>query len=138
MCNSYGVMKKFFAEFKAFAVKGNVIDMAVGVIIGTAFGKIVTSLVSDVIMPVFGVIVGGLNFQGLSLVVGDAKITYGNFIQSVVDFTIVALCIFVAIKMMGKFMHKEVKKEEKKEKEELVVLRQIRDALVAPSQKAKK
>ena len=87
-------------EFREFAVKGNVIDMAVGVIIGTAFGKIVTSLVSDVIMPMIGVIIGGLNFQGLSLAVGDAKITYGNFIQSVVDFTIVALCIFVAVKMM--------------------------------------
>ena len=131
-------MKAFFNEFKAFAVKGNVIDMAVGVIIGTAFGKIVTSLVSDVIMPMIGVIIGGLNFQGLSLAVGDAKITYGNFVQSVVDFTIVALCIFVAVKMMNKFLRKEVKKEEKKEKEELVVLREIRDALVVPSRTSKK
>ncbi len=135
-------MKTFFNEFKAFAVKGNVIDMAVGVIIGTAFGKIVTSLVNDVIMPVVGVIIGGLNFQGFSLTVGDAKITYGNFIQSVVDFTIVALCIFVAIKMMGKLLRQEVKKEkkkeEKKDREELVVLREIRDALVVSKKKQTK
>ncbi len=135
-------MKTFFNEFKAFAVKGNVIDMAVGVIIGTAFGKIVTSLVNDVIMPVIGVIIGGLNFQGFSLTVGDAKITYGNFIQSVVDFTIVALCIFVAIKMMGKLLRQEVKKEkkkeEKKDREELMVLREIRDALVVSKKKQTK
>ncbi len=131
-------MKAFFNEFRAFAVKGNVVDMAVGVIIGMAFGKIVTSLVSDVIMPIVGVLIGGLNFQGLSLVVGDLEILYGNFIQSVVDFTIVALCIFVVIKMMNKLLRKEVKKEEKKEKEELVVLREIRDAVVGAKKKQTK
>ena len=85
-------------EFKDFAMRGNVMDMAVGVIIGGAFGKIVSSLVDDVIMPVIGVVTGGIDFTGLKATIGDANITYGNFIQNIVDFLIVAFCIFLMIK----------------------------------------
>lgn len=100
-------MGKLISEFKDFAMKGNVVDMAVGVIIGGAFGKIVSSLVDDVIMPLIGVITGGIDFSGLTATVGDAKITYGMFIQNVVDFLIIALCIFFMIKGINKLMHKK-------------------------------
>ena len=92
----------FISEFKEFAVKGNVIDMAVGVVIGGAFGKIVTSLVGDVIMPIVGVITGGVNFTDYKLTLKEAvgevpavTINYGVFIQTIVDFTIIAFCIFM-------------------------------------------
>ena len=96
-----------FKEFKEFISKGNIFDMAVGVIIGGAFGKIVTSLVNDIIMPLVGVIIGGHDFTGLVAKVGDAEIAYGNFIQNIVDFLIVALCIFAVVKTMAKFKKKE-------------------------------
>src|SRR5512137_2569612 len=85
-------------EFKEFIMKGNVMDLAVAVIIGGAFGKIVTSLVSDIIMPVIGLIIGGIDFSGLLLQVGSAKVTYGNFINNVIDFLIIALVIFLMVK----------------------------------------
>ena len=89
-------------EFKEFAFKGNVLDMAVGVIIGGAFGKIVTSLVNDIIMPIFGYIMSGVDFSELKIVLGgDAAIAYGSFIQQCVDFLIIALCIFWAIKLIN-------------------------------------
>ncbi len=94
-------------EFKAFISRGNVIDLAVGVIIGGAFGKIVSSLVNDIIMPLIGVIIGGKNFTELSATIGDAKIAYGLFIQSVVDFLIIALCIFLIVKLLSKFKKKK-------------------------------
>ena len=109
----------FLKEFKAFALKGNVMDMAVGVIIGGAFGKIVTSLVNDVIMPPIGLLVGGVDFTNLKLVIkkavveGGAEIApavtwnYGAFIQQVVDFTILAFCVFMMVKVMNKLMKKE-------------------------------
>lgn len=105
-------MGKLISEFKDFAMKGNVVDMAVGVIIGGAFGKIVSSLVDDVIMPLIGVITGGIDFSGLTATVGDAKITYGMFIQNVVDFLIIALCIFFMIKGINKLMHKKEEEPE--------------------------
>jgi len=108
-------MSKFLTEFKEFAMKGNVVDMAVGVIIGAAFGKIVTSLVNDIIMPGISVLTGGkLNFSELKYVITEATmeggevvtpevaITYGSFIQTVIDFLIIAFCIFVAIKAINK------------------------------------
>ncbi len=107
-------MKKFLSEFKEFAMKGNVVDMAVGVIIGAAFGKIVTSLVNDVIMPVIGVLTGGVNFSdkkwiiqqavadGETIVTPEVAVTWGAFVQTVIDFIIIAFCIFVAIKFMNK------------------------------------
>lgn len=100
-------------EFKEFAVRGNVIDMAVGVIIGTAFGKIVSSFVSDVVMPPIGVLLGGVDFSDLAITVkesvGDAPavvIAYGKFTQTVIDFTIIAFVIFMAVKMINKLKNK--------------------------------
>lgn len=117
-------------EFKTFIARGNIVDMAVGVIIGSAFGKIVTSLVNDIFMPLIGVIIGGLDFSNLSFKVGDAVISYGLFIQNVVDFLIVAACIFFMIKILSKFKkEEEVKEEEVKEDEQLVLLREIRDLI---------
>jgi large conductance mechanosensitive channel len=102
------------SEFKEFAVKGNVVDMAVGVIIGAAFGKIVTSLVGDVIMPPIGVVLGGVDFSNLSIIIQEAigkkpavTISYGKFLQSVIDFTIVAFVIFMAVKAMNSLKKKE-------------------------------
>lgn len=94
-------------EFKAFAMRGNVVDMAVGVIIGGAFGKIVSSLVDDVIMPIIGMITGGIDFTGLKATIGESSITYGNFIQNVVDFLIIAFCIFMMIKGLNKLSKKK-------------------------------
>ena len=117
-----------FKEFKEFISKGNIFDMAVGVIIGGAFGKIVTSLVNDIIMPLVGVIIGGLDFTGLTIKVKDATVNYGVFIQNVIDFLIVALCIFVVIKAMSKFKKKEEEKPAEPS-EEVLLLREIRDCL---------
>ena len=97
----------FIKEFKEVAMKGNVMDMAVGVIIGGAFGKIVSSLVDDVLMPLFGVITGGVDFTGLIAKVGDAELKYGVFIQNIIDFLIVAFCIFLMIKAMNKLNKKK-------------------------------
>ncbi len=101
-------------EFKEFAVKGNVVDMAVGIIIGAAFGKIISSLVGDVIMPPIGVAVGGVDFSNLSFVIREAiekkpavVISYGKFLQTVIDFTIIAFTIFIAVKGMNSLKKKE-------------------------------
>ena len=115
-------------EFKDFISKGNIFDMAVGVIIGGAFGKIVTSLVNDIIMPLVGIIIGGHDFTGLVAKVGDAEIAYGTFIQNIVDFLIVALCIFVIVKAMAKFKKKE-EAAPAEPSEEILLLREIRDSL---------
>lgn len=101
-----------FKKFKEFAFKGNVIDMAVGVIIGSAFGKIVSSLVSDVLMPLIGAISGGVDFSGLALQIGSASITYGNFIQSVFDFFLIAISIFAFVTAVQKASALRKKKEE--------------------------
>ena len=130
-------MKKFWQEFKAFALKGNVVEMAVGVIIGTAFSAIVNSLVKDLITPLFGIILGGIKFDSLSVQVGDSVITYGNFIQSVVNFLIISLTIFLFIKLSNKIFHRkeEIKKKEAaKKSEEVLLLEDIRDSLRAIEQ----
>jgi large conductance mechanosensitive channel len=93
-------------EFKAFIMRGNVIDLAVAVIIGGAFGKIVTSLVSDIIMPLIGLIIGGVDFSSLAFTVGSAKVTYGNFINNIIDFLIIALVIFLMIKLIDNLKKK--------------------------------
>lgn len=119
-----------WSEFKKFAMKGNVIDLAVGVVIGGAFGKIVSSLVADIIMPLVGLLLGGINFSGLSFPVGDDVIKYGLFIQSVVDFFIIAFSIFMVIRFLNRFKKKEEEAEavvEVDKKEEL--LTEIRDLL---------
>ena len=97
----------FFKEFKEFAMKGNVMDMAVGVIIGGAFGKIVTSLVDDVLMPAIGTLTGGVDFSNLAVTFGDANQKYGSFIQNIIDFLIIAFCIFLMIKGMNKLSKKK-------------------------------
>jgi large conductance mechanosensitive channel len=127
-------------EFKEFAVKGNVLDLAVGVVIGGAFGKIVTSLVNDIIMPLVGAVTGGINFTYLKFVIkaahGDVPavtLNYGNFIQNVIDFLIVSFSIFLFIKLISKFkIEKEaevIEKEEAKLSQEVVLLQEIRDLL---------
>ncbi len=88
-------------EFKTFIMRGNVMDLAVAVIIGGAFGKIVTSLVDDLIMPLIGLIIGGINFTGLTFSFGSAKVAYGNFIQNIVDFLIIAVVIFLMVKAIS-------------------------------------
>jgi len=141
-------LKKFRDEFKEFAFKGNVIDMAVGVVIGAAFGKIVTSIVNDLIMPLIGVITGGVNFSDLKLVLKPAvmdgatvvepenALLYGSFIQNVVDFFIIALSIFIVIKVFSKakstFEKKKVEVEEAAPEEppaDILLLTEIRDLL---------
>ncbi|MEN7366644.1 large conductance mechanosensitive channel protein MscL [Bacillus safensis] len=123
-------------EFREFAVKGNVIDLAVGVIIGGAFGKIVTSLVNDLIMPFVGIIIGGHDFSGLSIKIGAAQILYGNFIQTVVDFLIISFSIFIFIRYLNKLKRKKVEEEEVVETPDQteVLLTEIRDLLKNQSQ----
>jgi large conductance mechanosensitive channel len=128
-------MKGFVDEFKAFAMKGNVIDLAVAVVIGAAFGKIVSSLVENIITPLIGLLMNGVDFSGLSYTMGDAVIAYGKFIQSVIDFVIIALAIFVAVKAMNHA--KDAMEGEKlateaapvESSEEVKLLREIRDSL---------
>lgn len=127
-------------EFKKFISKGNVVDLAVGVVIGSAFGKIVSSLVDNIIMPLVGIIIGGVDFTNLTLKLGDAKIEYGIFIQNVVDFLIVSFCIFIVIKAFNKITHKEEKKEETKPKksDEVILLEEIRDLMKKEKKKTTK
>ena len=124
-------ISKGASEFKTFISRGNVVDMAVGVIIGSAFGKIVTSLVNDVLMPIIGVFLGGLDFSDLSIKVGDATIKYGSFIQTIVDFLIVAFCIFMIVKLFESFKKKKEEEAEKapKKSDEVLLLEEIRDLL---------
>lgn len=129
-------MKSFMQEFKAFAMKGNVLDLAVAVVIGGAFGKIVSSLVTDIITPLIGLFMGGVDFTGLSYTLGGAVVTYGVFIQSIIDFTIVALAIFIMVRGINKaqaaVLKKEADEKESKAKEpseEVLLLREIRDSL---------
>jgi len=133
--------KKIFEDFKKFISRGNVIDMAVGVIIGTAFGKIVTSLVNDVLMPFIGAIGGGVDFSGLTLQIGDSTIKYGAFIQNIIDFLIVAICIFVLTKIIERFNKKKEEATQKveevvevKKDEQIILLEEIRDLLKEKSE----
>jgi large conductance mechanosensitive channel len=96
-------------EFREFATKGNVVDLAVGVIIGTAFGKIVSSLVADIIMPLIGILIGGIHYEDLVIEVGDAQVTYGKFIENVIDFVVIAFVIFVMVKVINRFRRREQK-----------------------------
>lgn len=126
-----GRVKKLGTDFKAFISRGNVVDMAVGVIVGGAFSKIVTSLVNDVLTPIIGVFLGGLNFSELSFGWKDAQIAYGLFIQTIVDFLIIAACIFAMVKVFEKFKKKEEPKkvEVPKKSDEVLLLEEIRDLL---------
>jgi len=131
-------MKDMLKEFKSFAIKGNAIDLAVGVVIGAAFGKIVTSLVSDVIMPPLGLLLGGVDFADKAIVLKAATadapaiiLGYGLFINSVIDFLIIAWAIFMVVRILNKAKKKEEDKpsEPAKPSEEVVLLTEIRDAL---------
>ncbi|MGY3836028.1 large conductance mechanosensitive channel protein MscL [Bacillus atrophaeus] len=119
-------------EFKTFAMRGNIVDLAIGVVIGGAFGKIVTSLVNDIIMPLVGLLLGGLDFSGLSFTFGNAVVKYGSFIQTIVNFLIISFSIFIMIRTLNKLRRKKEAEEEAEEEaadaqEEL--LKEIRDLL---------
>jgi large conductance mechanosensitive channel len=119
----------FMKEFKAFAMRGNVVDLAVAVIIGGAFGKIVSSLVGDVVMPLVGLLLGGVNFSGLSITVGDAVVKYGAFVQSIVDFLIIAFVIFLALKALTRLKKEEPPAPPPAPPPQEVLLGEIRDLL---------
>jgi len=117
-------------EFREFATKGNVVDLAVGVIIGTAFGKIISSLVADIIMPLIGILIGGVHYDDLVIEVGDAQVTYGKFLQNVIDFVVIAFVIFLMVKVINHFrrqQEKEPKAAPPPRQEQL--LEEIRDLL---------
>ena len=116
-------------EFRDFAIKGNVVDLAVGVIIGGAFGKIVASLVEDVIMPGVGALIGGFDFKALAVQMGAAKITYGKFLQACVDFVIIAASIFVAVKLIHHLRRKAEEKPAAPPPRQEQLLEEIRDLL---------
>jgi large conductance mechanosensitive channel len=115
-------------EFKEFSVKGNVVDLAVGVIIGGAFGKIVSSLVEDIVMPLVGTLMGGLNFAALTIRVGEATLKYGKFIQTCIDFLIIAWAIFMAVKIINRLKRTETAAPPPPSRQE-VLLEEIRDLL---------
>lgn len=126
-------------EFKQFISKGNVVDLAVGVVIGSAFGKIVSSLVDNIIMPLVGILIGGIDFSNLTWKIKDATIEYGIFLQNIVDFLIVAFCIFMVIKAFNKLTKKKEKKEEApKKSDEVVLLEEIRDLMKKENKKTTK
>ena len=127
--NGLETLTKEVSEFKTFISRGNVVDMAVGVIIGGAFGKIVSSLVNDILMPLIGVLLGGLDFSSLSIKIGDASLKYGSFIQTIIDFMIISFSIFVMIKLFERFKKKEEPKVCEKKNEEILLLEEIRDLL---------
>ena len=121
-------------EFKEFISRGNVMDMAVGIIIGGAFTAIVSSLVADIITPIIGMLMGGVDFSALAVTVGSAQLTYGNFIQAVINFLLVAWVLFMIVKAMNKMKRKEEEKPAEPEApaeppEDIVLLREIRDSL---------
>jgi len=136
--NKEDIIMRMMKEFKEFAVKGNVVDMAVGIIIGAAFGKIITSFVGDVIMPPIGVLLSGVDFSALTLIVKEAvgevpavAISYGKFVQTIIDFTIIAFAIFVAVKAINSLKKKEAEapKAPPAPSKEEVLLAEIRDLL---------
>ena len=127
-------VKEFYDDFKKFISKGNVVDLAVAVVIGNAFNKIISSLVNDIIMPLVGVIIGGIDFTDIKLTIGSESILFGSFIQNIIDFLIIAFSIFLVIKLMSKLSRKKDVKEEKKEEapkkaDDIILLEEIRDLL---------
>ncbi len=130
---------KILKEFREFAIKGNVIDMAIGIVVGTAFGKIVSSFVSDIIMPPVGVLLGGVDFSNLRIILKKAtttseavSINYGVFLNTVLDFLIISFAIFLVINKLNKVKKRKAEsssKEESKPSEEVQLLREIRDSL---------
>lgn len=127
-------MKGLLKEFKEFAMQGNVLDLAVGVVLGAAFGAIVKSFVDDIIMPLVGILLGGIDIAGLSVKVGTAVLKYGSFLQAIINFLIIAFCVFMFVKVVvtasSRFKKEEVAEEvEEAIDEHLVLLTEIRDLL---------
>ncbi len=122
------MVTNYILEFKSFISRGNVVDMAVGVIVGTAFSKIITSLVNDILMHLIVFILGGLKFNSLTFTVLGVKVAYGSFIQTIVDFLIISFCIFMVIKLFERFKKKE-KPAEVAKSAEVLLLEEIRDLL---------
>ncbi len=120
--------KGLIAEFREFIAKGNVIDLTVALIIGSAFTAIVTALVNNIIMPIIGMIIGGVDFSGLVITIGTAQLAYGSFLQAVVNFILISLVIFIMVKAIDK-IQKNKKPVAKKPSEEVVLLAEIRDLL---------
>lgn len=135
-------MKNMIQEFKTFISRGNVVDLAVGVVVGNAFKDIVNSLVDNIIMPIVGILIGGINFTTLSLRVWGVDVKFGLLLQSIVDFFIIAFCIFMAIKLINQLSRKkDEKKEEPKvpvKSDEVVLLEEIRDLLKKENKKTTK
>ena len=135
-------MKKMIQEFKVFISRGNVIDLAVGVVVVHAFIKIVTSLLGLIIMPIVVSLIGGIDFTKIALTIFGVKIELGVFIQNIVDFLIIAFCIFIAIKMINKLTKKEEQEKEKETKptktDEVILLEEIRDLLKKETKKTTK
>lgn len=117
-----------FREFRDFINRGNVMDLAVAVVMGTAFTAIVNSLVNDIIMPIIGIILGGVDFTGLALQIGNATLTYGNFIQAVINFLLIAWVVFLIVRAMNRVMPKK-EAPPAGPTEDVVLLREIRDLL---------
>ncbi len=131
----FSKISKGVGDFKKFISRGNVVDMAVGVIIGAAFGKIVSSLVNDILMPFVGIFLGGVDFSALSVKIGEAQIKYGAFVQTIIDFLIIAFTIFVVVKLFEQLKRSEEGASEPAsptpppKSDEVVLLEQIRDLL---------
>ena len=128
-------MKKIISEFKEFALKGNMLDLAIGLMIGTAFTTVVKSIVDDLFMPVIGIILGGKDFSALAAKIGDAEIKYGLFIQNLINFLIIAICLFLIVKAINSLKRRIEKKEDAPEEApaekpaDIVLLEEIRDTL---------
>lgn len=129
-------MKEFFNDFKKFASRGNAFDLAVGVIIGGAFGKIITSIVNDLIMPLVGIVLGDIDFTKLTYTIGNATITYGNLIQNTVNFFIIVFCVFLMVRAMMKFKKKEEAKAPAAPAADIQLLTEIRNLLKEQKTKA--
>ncbi len=123
-------MKNFFREFQTFALHGNALDLAIGVVIGAAFNQVTTALANNILTPPLGALIGGFDFSKLSFtLLGDAVIQYGTFLQAVLNFIIIAFALFLIVKAINRLTHRKRQEEVAKESEELQVLKEIRDSL---------
>ncbi len=133
-------IKNIISEFKTFIERGNVIDLAVGVVVGSAFSGIVNSIVNDILMPFIGIILGGLDFSNLSFKIGESVILFGSFINNVINFFIISICVFFLVKFINKITKKKTKEEVKeiKRSDEVLLLEEIRDELRKNNKKSSK
>lgn len=133
-------MKNIISEFKTFIERGNVINLAIGVVVGSAFSGIVNSIVNDILMPFIGIILGGLDFSNLSFKIGESVILFGSFINNVINFFIISICVFFLVKFINKITKKKTKEEVKeiKRSDEVLLLEEIRDELRKNNKKSSK